>query len=245
MTTAEVIVALVAVLAGSILKSITGVGLPLVTIPAIAYVTDIETAVAVTALPNLALNGALAWRERAHLNETRDLPILGAGGFIGAIAGTLLLAWLAEEILIGLLVAVVVTYAVTFFASPDFRIEPSTARRAAPFVGTAAGAMQGAIGISGPIVASWIHSYRLPRGTHILSVTTMFTFAGVAQVPTLVVSGQMTGLWTVALLACVPALATVPVGARLRNAMSVEGFDRFVVLILLASVVGLAIRAFS
>ena len=245
MSAEQIAVALIAVVAGSLLKSISGVGLPLVTIPAIAYVADVETAVAVTSVPNLALNGALAWRERSAAGETRDLPVLGATGFVGAIGGTLLLAWLPEAALILLLVAVVFAYAVSYFTNPEFSLRPTTARRWSPFVGLSAGAMQGAVGISGPIVASWVHSYRLPRNAHIFSVTALFAFAGVAQVPALAIGGQLDGRWWVALIACVPALATVPIGTRLRNAMSAEGFDRFLVLTLVASVTGLAIRTFG
>lgn len=68
--------------------------------------------------------------------------------------------------------------------------------------------------------------------------------AGLTQVPTLVLSGSLTGRWTVALAACIPALATIPIGTRLRNALSSEGFDRLVVLVLVTSVLGLAWRSF-
>lgn len=245
MTIDEAVVALVAVAVGSLLKSISGLGLPLVTIPAISYVADIETAVAVTALPNLALNGALAWIERSSWPETRDLPTLGITGFFGAVLGTFVLVSVPEEPLIAVLVVVVVVYAVTFFTNPEFRLDPRSARRLSPVVGTAAGAMQGAVGISGPIVASWIHSYRLPRQAYILSVTSLFAVAGAAQIPTLAVSDRMTGLWTVSMIACLPALATIPIGGSLRRRFSSDGFDRFVVLTLAASVVGLGIRTFT
>lgn len=245
MTVEVALVTLVAVVIGSLLKSISGLGLPLVTIPAVSYVADIETAVAVTAVPNLALNGALAWIERASHTETRDLPVLCITGFVGAVVGTIVLVSVPEEPLIGLLIVVVVVYAITFFVNPEFRVDPRRARQLAPVVGTTAGAMQGAVGISGPIVASWIHSYRLSRNAYIFSVTLLFAVAGAAQIPTLVLSGRMDGLWAVAVLACLPALATIPVGGRLRDRFSSAGFDRFVVLTLAASVVGLGIRTFG
>lgn len=244
MTTEEVVVVLAAVLVGSLVKSISGVGLPLIAVPAITYVADIELAVAVIALPNLALNLALAWRERASLPSTRDLPILGIAGLVGGVVGTVVLVSLPEEPLVGLLVVIVAMYALMYFSNPEFTLDPHVARRFAPAVGLAAGAMQGAVGISGPIVASWIHSYRLPRGAYVLSVTVLFAFAGVAQIPTLTVSGEMGGRWTVAIVACVPALATVPAGARLRNMLSTDGFDRVVVVTLVAAVAGLAVRTF-
>lgn len=244
MTLDVAVVVLLAVLAGSLLKSISGVGLPLVTMPVVTWVADLETAVAVTAVPNLVLNLVLAARERSSWPETRDLPVMAVTGIVGGAAGTLLLISLPEEPLIALLVLVVVVYAVLFVIDPDLAIAPATARRWAPFVGLWAGVMQGAVGISGPIVASWIHSYRLVRNAYVLSVTLLFAAAGLAQIPALLYSGRMTGLWTVSMLACIPALATVPLGNRLRSAFSSDGFDRFVVLTLVASAIGLGLRSF-
>lgn len=238
------VVALVAVVAGSLLKSISGIGLPIITIPLISYVADLETAVAVTAVPNLALNAGLAWRERRSLPDTRDLLTLGGFGFGGAILGTLVLVSVPEDPLILLLLVVVLAYATLFFTDPGFSLDQTQSRRFAPLVGAVAGTLQGTIGISGPILVPWVHSYRLPRSPHILSVTALFAAAGVAQVPTLVVSEKMAGRWTVALIACIPALATIPVGARLRQALSSRAFDRLVVATLVASVVVLAVRAY-
>ena len=240
-----IVVAFVAVALGAVLKSISGVGLPLVTIPAIAYVADIETAVAFTALPNLVQNAELARAERASRSATRDLPVLAFTGFVGGVAGTLLLVSVPEEPLIAVLVVVVLAYAVRFATRPSFRVTPSQARRFAPLVGLSAGAMQGAVGISGPIVASWIHSYRLERSAHVLSVTSLFAVAGLAQLPTLALSGRLADIWAWSLLSCVLSLATIPLGAHLRGRLSNDGFDRFVVVTLVASVIGLALRTFA
>lgn len=244
LSTEELIVAGIAIVIGSLLKSISGLGLPLVTIPAVSYVADIETAVAITALPNLTLNGALAWRERASWPETRDLPVLGLAGLVGAVIGTIALVSVSEELLIALLVVVVLAYAATFFAAPEFEVEPATARRLAPAVGLAGGAMQGAVGISAPILASWIHAYRLSRNAMVLSVTALFAFAGAAQLPVLAINGTMDGLWLLSIAGVVPALATIPWGARLRDAVSSTTFDRIVVLTVTASTLGLAARTF-
>ena len=245
MTTEQIVVALVALLIGALLKSISGLGVPLVTVPAISWVADIETAVVLTSVPNLALNGALAWRERGRYGETRDLPVLGATAVVGAVVGTVTLVSVPERILIGLLVAVVVAYAVIFFTNPAFEIAPHRGRRYAPAIGLASGAMQGAVGISAPILASWIHAYRLPRNAHILSITLLFALAGAAQIPTLAVNNTDGTLWALSAAGCGPALATIPAGERLRNAVSSLTFDRIVVATLTASTVGLAIRTFT
>ena len=244
MTTETIIIALIAMLAGSTIKSISGMGLPMVAIPVITIVEDVETAVAVIALPNLLINATMAWRARDTYPDTRDLPVLGLTGFAGGVIGTLVLVSWDEKPLVAGLVVIVAIYVVMFVGSPDLRIGPSTSRRWAPTVGTTAGLLQGAVGISGPLVGSWIHSYRLERRAHILSVTTMFTLSGVSQLITFLVRGDLDGRWTVALLGCVPALATIPLGERLRDRFSSDGFDRLVVGTITVTITALAIRTF-
>lgn len=245
MSTEEIAIALLAMLAGSAVKSISGMGLPLIAVPVISSVTDIETAVAVIAIPNLVINVAMAWRARDTRGQTRDLPMLGATGLIGGVVGTFALVNWSEEPLVAILVGVVVVYVVTFVRSASFAIAPATSRRLAPVVGTGAGLLQGAIGISGPIVGSWIHSYRLPRRAHILSVTFIFSLAGLSQLVTLVAQGELDGRWLVAGLGCVPALATIPFGERLRDRFSSQGFDRFVAAVIVVTVTALAVRTFA
>ncbi|MEM8707164.1 MAG: sulfite exporter TauE/SafE family protein [Actinomycetota bacterium] len=240
----EIAIALVAILLGSAIKSISGMGLPLVSIPIISFVTDLETAVAAIAIPNLLINIAMAWRARDMAGETRDLPMLGVTGVVGGVVGTYALVSFSEKPLVGVLIAVVTVYVITFLRAPNFRIGPVASRRAAPVVGTATGLLQGAIGISGPLIGSWIHSYRLDRRAHIFSVTTLFALAGGAQLGALLVAGELSGRWTAALLGCIPALATIPLGEHLRNRFSSEGFDRFIVATITVTVTALAIRTF-
>ena len=109
MSTEEIVIALLAMLAGSAVKSISGMGLPLVAVPIISAVTDVETAVAVIAIPNLLINVAMAWRARDVRAETRDLPVLGATGLIGGVIGTFALVNWSEEPLVAILVGVVIT----------------------------------------------------------------------------------------------------------------------------------------
>ena len=54
-----------------------------------------------------------------------------------------------EGVVLLLFTVVVLAYAVLFFTRPSFSVERSQARRWSPAVGTLAGAMQGAVGISG------------------------------------------------------------------------------------------------
>ena len=44
--------------------------------------------------------------------------------------------------------------------------------------------MQGAVGVSGPIIGSWLYAHWLPRDSCILSLSVPFLITGVAQINT-------------------------------------------------------------
>jgi uncharacterized membrane protein YfcA len=238
----QLAVVLAAVIVGAIAKAVTGMGLPLIAIPIASLFVDVNDAIVVIAFPNVLANAILAGRERRSYAETRDLPVLAISGIIGAVAGTLLLVNIPETPLVIAVIVAIVGYVVLFFAHPEFRVGPERSRRLAPAVGGIAGVFQGAVGISGPILGSWIHSYRLSRGAHILSVTSLFFITGATQLVVLVGSGELSGRVVATLLACVPVLASIPVGTRLRNSVSVRGFDLAIVGMLSMSAIALTLQ---
>lgn len=242
MTGTELTIVLVAVVIGAVAKAVTGMGLPLIAIPIAALFVDLDDAVVTIAFANVLANGVLAWRERGHIAQTRDLPTLAVAGVLGAVVGSIAFVSLPETPLVIILIVAITVYVVTFFTHPDFRVGPARSRRLAPAIGGVAGAFQGAIGISGPIVGSWIHSYRLPRGAHIFSVTSLFLVSGSTQFVVLVLSGELAGRIGPSLLVCVPVLASIPFGAALRTRVSARGFDLAVVGMLIVSIGALAIQ---
>lgn len=233
----------IAVATGSLVKSVTGMGLPVIAIPVIALFVSTEDAVVVMAMPGLVANAVLCAREREHRHEARDLGPFALLGIVGAVAGTLLLVRVPDRPLLLVLVALVVYYVVTWFARPDVHLAPHTARRFAPAAGFVAGIFQGATGISGPVVVTWFHGYRLPRGVHIFSVTFVFQIGAAAQFVVLVAEGQLDGRWGASFAALVPTLAMIPIGTRLRDRLHGRAFDLAVLAILSASAVGLLVDA--
>ena len=156
----------------------------------------------------------------------------------------MLLVNIAERPIIIAIIVAIVGYVVLFFAHPEFRVGPQRSSRLSPAVGGVAGLFQGAVGISGPIVGAWIHSYRLPRSAHILSVTSLFFITGLAQLIVLIGSGELSGRVVATLLACIPVFAAIPIGTRLRNSVSGRGFDLAIVGMLVVSALALALQTF-
>jgi uncharacterized membrane protein YfcA len=240
----EVAVCVSAIVIGILVKAITGMGFPLVAIPVISVFVSVEDAVSVVALPNVIMNGALCWQTRAEAPHTRDLPVLGITGILGAVLGTWLLLHMPEQLLMLGLAVIVFGYVGHSARRPEASLAPATARFWSPAVGLAAGVMQGAVGISGPLVAVWIHAYRLAANAFVFSVALLFLLSGGTQLAVLVGNGMVAGarLW-VALAAIPLVLGSIPIGARLRDSLDSSLFDRAVLAVLLLSGASLVVRA--
>lgn len=246
MTPEQLAVVVAASFAGALVKAVTGLGYPVIAVPLIALVLGIEEAVAIVALPNLAANIYLNLESRDARGETRDLDLLVGVGIVGAVLGTIALVELPEEPLLLGLAAMVLVFIVVFLVHPELTIDPRTARRGAPFVGAIQGLAQGAVGVSGPIVATWVHGYRLsPRG-FVNQVTFIFGVTGLAQVIVLAVQGQFTAdRMVAAAIAGVAVAAATPLGLALRKRLAGQVFDRVVLAILLVSAGALVVQALA
>lgn len=243
MTGAEIAVVLGASLLGAFVKSVTGMGYPLLAVPLIALALGIEDAVVIVAGPNAVANAALCWQARDGRSGTRDLPVLVGTSFVGAFLGTFLLVTLPEDPLLIVLAITIVVFVVNYLRSPELRLQPATTHRWSPVVGSIAGVMQGALGVSGPVVGAWMHGYRLKSQAYVFSVTLIFGVAGSVQLVLLALSGRYTGdRLAVSVLALVPVALVLPVGMRLRHRLGGRGFDLAVLAVLLASGAALVIR---
>lgn len=231
--------------AGALVKGVTGMGYPVLAVPLIALVADMETAVVVVALPNLAANAYLCWHARDHRHEARTLGRLVGWGTVGAVIGTLALVHLPDAPLRIALAAVILGFVAQFVRRPHLHIGEAAGRRWSPAVGTVAGLMQGAVGVSGPVVATWMHGYRLSRDAFVFAVTVVFGVTGAVQIVVLAVQGRFDAdLLLQASVASVAVAVMIPVGIRLRRELDVEAFQKAVLAVLAVSAVFLVADVF-
>lgn len=231
----------VAIVLGALIKGVTGSGLPQIAIPVMAIFLGVERSVVVMAIPGIVSNAWLIWRFRGYFGKTRDLPILLSTGIVGAVGGTWLLKALDPRILSGVLALIIVVYILVRQFKPELELSPTATRRLSPPVGLAAGTLQGATGISGPLVTTWLHSYRLEPPVYIVSLVTLFQVFGAVQAVTLFSVGLFTPSRVFeGMLAVVPMAIALPIGARLATRMSPKTFDVWVMLLLLGSATKLA-----
>ncbi len=244
MSTTELIVVGVASALAMLAKSATGLGYPLVAIPIVAAVVGVETAVVAVTLPNAVANLLVGWRTRHARSESRDVLVLSATSAAGAVLGAFILVSAPERPLLIVLAATVLLFVVRSLWFGDVTVSPAVGRRASPLVGAATGLMQGAVGVSGPIIGSWLYAYRLPRDAYIFSLSVLFLLAGAAQIATLASIGAYnTDRLIAAAVGLGPVLAVLPVGEHLRARLSGPQFDRAVLALLAASGVTLVVRA--
>ncbi len=246
MSGAELLLVVVVTLAGSFIKSVTGMGYPLVAVPVLSLVLDVETAVVVVALPNTAANLALNLDARESRHETRDLPVLLLSSVAFTAIGTLVLVEAPERPLLLGLAATVLLFVVQFLRTPHLRLAPATTRRWAPVAGAVTGFSQGAVGVSGPLVAMWFHGYRLSKDAYVHSVTALFLVSGATQAVVLLVDGRFDrDRWIATGFAFVATFAVMPLGTRLRYRLAGPTFERLVLSLVAASGVSLVVQAFT
>ena len=135
-------------------------------------------------------------------------------------------------------------YVVLSLTRPGFHLPPRVTRIASPPVGVAAGGLQGATGISGPLLSTYLHGFGLRPRAYVFALATLFF--GFALVQTIALFGV--GLYTESrllesLLALVPIAVALPLGSWAARRVSVTTFNRVVLALLLASAVALVHEA--
>ena len=222
----------IGIAAGSFFKGALGIGLPIIAIPTLATYLGVEHAVVVIIVPTFLTNIWIVWRYRKMAAGVPHLPksLIAAG--IGTAIGAFILAELTDQALLWLLVIWVAAYLIHLAINPEFRLEGRASRIFSPVIAGAAGLSQGSTGIGGPIVATWMHSYRLESQVYVFAASIMF----------LVISG--THFFTAAgiglfdqerllqgLLAVIPATLFVQIGMWTTPYISKKWFNRLVIAI--------------
>lgn len=219
--------------AGGIIKGATGAGAPLLAVPVMIVLRDVQFAVAVFVLPNIVPNVVQFWQYRKSLAARAFAWPFALGGGIGAGLGTLALAAFHSDVLLLTVGVILVGYIIFRLVQPAWAMPRPVATRLAGPVGCIAGALQGATGLSAPVSLSFMSAVRFERNTFIATISLFFVFLGIAQLPAQLALGIMTQERLIySALALVPLLAAMPVGAWIGRRVSREAFDKMILLLL-------------
>jgi hypothetical protein len=226
LTAEELVVVLLALAVGGLVKGLTGMGLPLVSVPVLAGYFGVEHAVLVMVIPSLTLNAYQVWTHRAAAAAVPELPRLIAAGVPGAVLGATVLHFASERALATALAVWLAAYVLMRLLHPTLTMTARLRRNMAPVAGLAAGALQAATGISAPVVAAYFDALGLEPTAYVFAVCAAFGAFAAAHFATVAVARLYTPEIVVqSLIALVPAIALTPVGVKLRGRMSKRLFD--------------------
>ena len=232
-TLESVAVIVIVIALGAFAKGVTGMGLPVIAVPIMAGLMGMERAVVVMVIPTLVSNGWLVWTFRSFAKKNRDLPLVLGTAFVGVALGSWALAELDDRIMFLILAVWIWIYLLLAISKPELKLPRVLRRPLSPIVGVIAGIMQGATGVSGPVLVTYFHSLRLPKEAYVFSLTLTFLVLGIWQVFGLVPLGlfSVNRLYE-CLLALIPTLAMIPLGVRLAKVMSARAFNNTLMVVL-------------
>ena len=230
MSIEPVIIIFLAIALGAFAKGLTGIGLPLVGIPVVAGFLGVQHAVVVMTIPVFVSNVWIVWAYRERSREIPGLPMALAAAAAGVSVGTYVLATLDERVLTYIMIGWIAAYLINLLLNSDFRLQGEAARRAAPLIAALAGISQGATGMSGPVVATWIHSYRLRKEAYVFGVSVMFLGISAIHIAGVSTAGLMDQTRLLqGLIAVIPTVIFVPIGMRMTRTISQQLFNRLII----------------
>jgi uncharacterized membrane protein YfcA len=218
---------LLAISIGALLKGMTGLGLPLFAVPALATITSVEEAVVLMIIPGIGANLWLVISHRQYRSLLREhLPFL-ISGFVGGIAGTALLVVVDDRWLKILLATWLALYLLQYFIAKNSMEIFRGRGNVAYGLGLAGGTIQGATDISAQIVAPYYHGRALAPAAYAFLVTFTFLLFSTAQMTTAVGTNLLTPeRLQLSLVALIPTLIFTRIGISLAGTLSQETFNK-------------------
>ena len=119
MSTLDLVVVGVAVILGALVKSVTGMGLPLIALPIISLFVSPEAGIAVLAIPAIVQNAGIVSTNWHARRDTRGLWLFCLAGGAGVVIGTLSLGAVPEQVTLIALDATIITWLYQRWRNPD------------------------------------------------------------------------------------------------------------------------------
>lgn len=222
-------IVLMAIAIGSLIKGMTGLGLPLIAVPAIASFTSVEEAVVLMIIPVLGSNVWLVASHRKFVGLLKaHWPFLAAG-FVGGIAGTFLLVAIDDRWLKLILAGWLALYLLQYFFGDSLSFVFRARGAASALVGFAAGTIQGASGVSAHIVAPYFHGRETQPSAYAFLIAAAFLTFGSAQLATAAGNQLLdNGRLMLGLLALIPTLLFTQIGIRWAGRVSDAVFQKII-----------------
>lgn len=244
MALVELLFACAVLVAGGIVKGVLGIALPLISIPLLAFIMPIQSAIAVIAAPVLISNLEQFRRAEGRRAIIQRLWPLLSTLVVGLVIGVQLLAESDAEVILLLLAGAIVVFVTVNLLTPSLRLPTHLERPLGFLVGGVAGLLGGMTSIYGPPIVIYILAMRPSRESFIaymaviLLTGTIPLYIALAYFGILGINEALLSLLLVA-----PVLAGMAVGRRLRSLIPEERFRVAIMVMLLLIAANLVRKA--
>ncbi len=186
MTTFLLFLCSLALLAGSTVKGVVGIGMPLVAVPLLTMLVNLKTAVTLTTIPVTAANLVQSFQGGRFVPLLRRFWTLLLPLLVSILFSVRLLVVLPERVLDLIIGLAVIAFPVFVSLRPHLRLQPRQEAWLNPLVGVASGFLGGISTFYGPPLMLYVFGMRLTKEEFIPAISIMYVTAGV---------GLLLGLW--------------------------------------------------
>jgi len=235
----HVVLVAAVIIGAAVVKGLTGFGFPLIAVPLLSALLSPRVVIPMIALPALLSNAIMVSRGGSW-REARSFLAIFAALAIGTIAGAQLVKVLDPHVLSVLVGVSTLAYVAAAASRLTVRASPGAVRRVGPLVALISGAMGGATGILGPMLASYLDLLGLEKREFVFWMTLMFSASNITQI---VIYAHL-GLYeaavvTMGLAACLPMVIGTWLGIVVQDRLTADIFKRIVLIVVFAASINL------
>jgi hypothetical protein len=231
-------------LAAAFMKGVTGMGFPLIATPILTLLLDIRSAVVVLIVPSMLMDITQIFRGMFPYSLLKRLFGFVLLGVVGAYIGTGFLVTLPLWVLNLCLGAMVLVFVATNLLQSELRIPASAEKLLSPLIGFAAGFLNGMTNVSGPLLAMYFYSLKLPKAEFIKAVAMIFFILKCGQIVALSSWNQFSWpLFHLSLVLVVLLCAGFYAGLKTQDRINQRVFNRGLLLVLFVIGATLVLRA--
>jgi uncharacterized protein len=235
-----------AVFLAGLINGVVGMGFAQLMAAGLALIVDPKAAIVLLSITVPITAGMQVAKRRAQARHARRIGRLLVAGLAGVPLGVALLTLMPTRAVALLLGLFTILFVATSIRKTPLRLSPGRERLVAPLVGLTAGICNGALGVSGPILASYLLTLDLPAATFGFTISVLFAALSLLRLASLVVVGEVTPpLLVIGLGLLAPGLVGQQVGFWLHERISQEAFRRGALVLMFVAGLGLLRRGLS
>lgn len=222
--------------AGSTVKGVAGIGLPLVAVPILTVLVNLKTAVTMTTVPIIGSNLLQSFQGGRFPHLVRRFWTLLVPLLVAIFGSTRLLVVLSERVLDTVIGMAIISVPLILHFVPHIRVRPAHERWANPLIGICSGLLGGISTFYGPPLMLYVFGMRLPKDEFIPTISLMYTVASFGMLLGIYVNRVATVPEIgISVLMLIPTAIGMWIGRFVRVQLSERRFQHIVIAIYVAT----------